>query len=124
MADKAFTSSERLYLDKDGNVVGADDPNRASLLVAAGGTMSAEDAAKYGLNEEGRRSAQPRQAEKRVRQPGPEDPEVAEDMKDGSADETTDTGNGPRQGGDAATRGEKAVGKAPANKAQSAKDSK
>lgn len=52
MADKSYIAKERLYLDADGNVVGADDPNRATLLVGKGGTLTAEQAAKYGLTGE------------------------------------------------------------------------
>lgn len=44
-----FVSTERLYLDKDNNVVKANDPNKLTLLVAEGGSLSAEEAAKYGL---------------------------------------------------------------------------
>jgi hypothetical protein len=82
MADTRYTADRRLYLDRDGNVVEADSPDRATLLVAEGGTLSTEDAARYGLN----------QGAKRVGQPGPEDPEVAADMEDGSADQTVDSG--------------------------------
>jgi hypothetical protein len=50
MANKnEYTSNERLYLDKDDNVVKADDPNRLTLLVAAGSTLPMEKAEKYGL---------------------------------------------------------------------------
>jgi hypothetical protein len=48
-----FVSDKRLYLDKDGNVVGDKDPNKFKLLVNVGGSLSAEDAAKYGLGQEG-----------------------------------------------------------------------
>lgn len=44
-----YTSPERLYLDKDGNVVSGDDPNKVSLLVAEGGEISEAEARKYGL---------------------------------------------------------------------------
>jgi hypothetical protein len=43
------TSKERLYLDADGNVVKADDPNRLTLLVGAGGVIPMETALKHGL---------------------------------------------------------------------------
>jgi hypothetical protein len=53
MANKnEYTSNERLYLDKDDNVVKADDPNRLTLLVAAGSTLPMEKAEKYGLTKE------------------------------------------------------------------------
>lgn len=44
-----FVSEERLYLDKDGNVVGDKDPNKLTLLVSAGGTLPYDEALKYGL---------------------------------------------------------------------------
>ena len=46
-----FVSNKRLYLDKDGKVVEADDPNRHSLLIRAGGSLPYEEAQKYGLIE-------------------------------------------------------------------------
>lgn len=44
-----FTASERLYLNADGKVVGADDPNRVSLLAAEGTSMPIERAQELGL---------------------------------------------------------------------------
>lgn len=44
-----FVSDRRLYLDKDGKVVEADDPARASLLVAKGASLPEDVARKYGL---------------------------------------------------------------------------
>lgn len=44
-----YTSDERLYLTAKGEVVKEGDPRAASLLVGAGGQLSAEDAEKYGL---------------------------------------------------------------------------
>lgn len=49
MASNMWTADRRLYLDKDGKVVEADDPSRASLLVAQGGTIPLADAERYGL---------------------------------------------------------------------------
>lgn len=49
MAANMWTSNRRLYLDKDGKVVEADDPTRQSLLVAAGGSIPLADAERYGL---------------------------------------------------------------------------
>jgi hypothetical protein len=49
MASNDFVSDRRLYLDSEGNVVEADDPNRARLLVGEGGTVPAADAERYGL---------------------------------------------------------------------------
>lgn len=47
-----FVSNERLYLDKDGNVVGDKDPGKLTLLVSEGGTLPMEEAEKYGLVKE------------------------------------------------------------------------
>jgi hypothetical protein len=44
-----YVSDRRLYLDKDGNVVEHNDVNKLTLLVAEGGSLSQEDARKYGL---------------------------------------------------------------------------
>jgi DNA uptake protein ComE-like DNA-binding protein len=50
MANKNdYISSRRVYLDKSGNVVEANDPGKLTLLVAAGGSLSREDAERYGL---------------------------------------------------------------------------
>jgi len=49
MASNIWTADRRLYLDKDGKVVEANDPSRATLLIAAGGNMSLADAERYGL---------------------------------------------------------------------------
>lgn len=49
MASNLWTADRRLYLDKDGKVVEADDPTRQSLLVATGGTIPLADAERYGL---------------------------------------------------------------------------
>lgn len=46
-----YTSNERLYLDADGKVVKADDPNRVSLLVAEGGVLDAATAKQYNLGQ-------------------------------------------------------------------------
>lgn len=51
MAESTWTADRRLYLDKDGKVVEADDPNRASLLVAEGGQLPLADAKRLGLVE-------------------------------------------------------------------------
>lgn len=51
MASNMWTSERRLYLDQDGNVVEADDPKRASLLVGQGGQLPLADAERYGLLE-------------------------------------------------------------------------
>lgn len=44
-----YTSDERLYLTAKGEVVKEGDPKATSLLVGAGGQVSAADAEKYGL---------------------------------------------------------------------------
>lgn len=44
-----WVADRRLYLDKDGKVVEANDPSRATLLVAAGNTIPIEDAERLGL---------------------------------------------------------------------------
>ena len=47
--ENVWTASRRLYLDKDGNVVEQDDPNRVELLVGIGGTLLTERAQALGL---------------------------------------------------------------------------
>ena len=47
--ENVWTSDRRLYLDKDGNVVEQDDPNRVELLVGIGGTLLTERAQALGL---------------------------------------------------------------------------
>lgn len=44
-----FVSEERLYLTKDGKVVGEDDPDRHELLVAEGGQIPFARAKELGL---------------------------------------------------------------------------
>lgn len=44
-----YVATERLYADKDGNLVGEKDPKKAYLVVGVGGTLSDEDARRYGL---------------------------------------------------------------------------
>lgn len=51
-----YKATERLYLDKDGNVT-TDEAKAYSLLVSEGGELSDEDAEKYGLDK--RKSAKP-----------------------------------------------------------------
>ena len=52
-----WTADRRLYLDKDGKVVEADDPTRATLLAAAGNTIPIEVAERLGLTGEKARLA-------------------------------------------------------------------
>lgn len=49
MAANTWTSNRRLYLNKAGAVVEADDPDRTSLLVAEGGSLPLEQAKALGL---------------------------------------------------------------------------
>ena len=42
-------SDRRLYVDANDQVVEADDPTRAKLLVSKGGTIPMEEARRYGL---------------------------------------------------------------------------
>ena len=48
-----YTSEVAVYADSEGNVVPEDSPDAATLVVAAGGTITDEEAAKYGLTDEG-----------------------------------------------------------------------
>ncbi len=47
--ENVWTANRRLYLDKDGNAVEQDDPNRVELLVGIGGTLLIERAQALGL---------------------------------------------------------------------------
>lgn len=49
MAKNDYIATERLYLNKEGNVVGAKDPSKETLLVAAGGVLPEATARKCGL---------------------------------------------------------------------------
>lgn len=49
MAEHTWTADRRLYLDKDGTVVEADNPARVRLLIAEGGTLPIEQARALGL---------------------------------------------------------------------------
>lgn len=49
MASNTWTADRRLYLDKNGKVVEADDPGRVSLLVAQGGSIPLVQAEALGL---------------------------------------------------------------------------
>lgn len=44
-----WVSSERWYLTDAGEVVGAEDPRKSTLLIAAGGRMPLAEAEMYGL---------------------------------------------------------------------------
>jgi hypothetical protein len=47
-----YTSEVDVYANSEGEVVPADSPDAAILVVAAGGTITDEEAAKYGLTNE------------------------------------------------------------------------
>jgi len=47
-----YTSETAVYANSEGEVVPADSPDAATLVVAAGGTITDEEAAKYGLTDE------------------------------------------------------------------------
>ena len=47
-----FVADKDYFADKDGNLVEANDPKRATKIVSQGGSLSAEEAAKYGLSNE------------------------------------------------------------------------
>lgn len=49
MADQTWTADRRLYLDKDGRVVEANDPTRRTLLVPQGGSLPIAQARALGL---------------------------------------------------------------------------
>jgi hypothetical protein len=49
MAKNDYIATERLYLNKEGKVVGAKDPSKATLLVAEGCALPYADAVTYGL---------------------------------------------------------------------------
>lgn len=51
----SLTADRRLYLSGDGRVVEADDPARATLLVAQGAVLGPDQVAQYGLREKGGR---------------------------------------------------------------------
>lgn len=58
----SYTSDKRLYLTREGEVVEEGDERAATLLVGAGGQLSDEQAAQYGLT--GKREAAPQEAPK------------------------------------------------------------
>lgn len=51
-ANAAYVANERLYLDRDGNVVKEGDPSRVELLVGVNGVLPRDQAARYGLIED------------------------------------------------------------------------
>lgn len=58
-----FKADRRIYLDKDGKAVEADDPARATLLIAEGQSMPIADARRYGLVAEEASTPAPDQGE-------------------------------------------------------------
>lgn len=47
-----FVADKDYFADKDGNPVEANDPNKMTKIIGEGGTLTAEEAAKYGLSNE------------------------------------------------------------------------
>lgn len=75
MADNEYTSEERLYLNSKGEAVGEKDPDRQSLLVAAGGSIPIERARELGLvNEEGESAGRAGEANESEAEDGAMDP--------------------------------------------------
>lgn len=63
----AYIANRRLYLDKDGKVVEANDPTRATLLVGVGGALPEARARELGLiDDEGKAKAAPSQNKARA----------------------------------------------------------
>lgn len=60
MNSKMWTSDRRLYLDKEGNVVEHDSPEKVELLVGAGGTIPIERARALGLLNETKAKSEPK----------------------------------------------------------------
>lgn len=52
MGNGDFVADKDYFADKDGNLVEANDPAKLTKIVGEGGTLSAEEAAKYGLSNE------------------------------------------------------------------------
>lgn len=52
MGNGDFVADKDYFADKDGNLVEANDPNKMTKVVGVGGTLTAEEAAKYGLSNE------------------------------------------------------------------------
>jgi hypothetical protein len=66
----AYIADRRLYLDKNGKVVEADDPTRATLLVSAGGALPEARARELGLLDVPKAKAEP--PENKARRAAPE----------------------------------------------------
>lgn len=79
-----FTSDKRLMLTEDNQVVKDGDPKAVKLLVAEGGTLSDEDAAKYGLSGDGKEADDPNRP-KEINLGGEESPATAENFRDEEA---------------------------------------
>lgn len=56
--ENRFVADRALHLTKDGKVVEEDDPAGVKVLIGKGGSLSAEEAEKYGLTSEGEVEAQ------------------------------------------------------------------
>ncbi len=66
----AYIADRRLYLDNNGTVVEANDPTRATLLVAVGATLPEARARELGLLVE--QKAKPAAPENKARRAAPE----------------------------------------------------
>jgi hypothetical protein len=80
MATNEWTADRRLYLDKDGNVVEADDPARATLLVNAGAALPLDQARALGLVDADGAAVKAKKASaNKARASAPENKAAAED---------------------------------------------
>lgn len=112
-----WTADRRLYLDKAGKVVEADNPDRQTLLVAEGGQIPTERAQALGLTggqEQALGAAQDAPAPEGERKPGPNNPETAYAYLEGEGGQE----QAPEEGQKDPQK------KAPANKARQASEDK
>lgn len=81
-----YIATERLYLDKDNNVVKANDPKKLTLLVAEGGRLPIEKATQYGLtNPEPALTAEDKTALSNIQSQSEADAEMAAEDDDDAA---------------------------------------
>lgn len=74
-----YTSEVDVYANSEGEVVPADSPDAAILVVAAGGTITDEEAAKYGLTDD---STAPSEGEEGTASSLADRPAAAEEVED------------------------------------------
>jgi hypothetical protein len=74
-----YTAEENIYADSEGNIVPEDSPEAATLVVAAGGTITDEEAAKYGLTDD---STAPSEGEEGTASSLADRPAAAEEAED------------------------------------------